>query len=1420
MKKLNESEHDTIEKVLVLIEQGNYREANSLINAMLAENENNARLHALRLRLFALYETDDMYSRTNVSLNKLKELEHPEDEYSEWLAQIMEHYSPRLLKALCKVDPLAKDVKGLQLERFLPLQWHSWQGEIVYAFQELFAWYLDNEIKKPQQGGGGLFGSLRTNNRTPHEVLEKRLETVKSKPDNPLTPVFFVCLADVYACRANVSGAIRAYKDSLAHMTDDHKPLRWLWKRAFQQILTQVYYHTQARNETSEALPESALLALQSLELPSLALGLAQAYSMLHAERYEEALAAFLRVSSVETTLVVPEASELDTLERVAEAFKADAPPFEKPLTTDANVMRDEAEVGRLNALTRLHRWEETLTLLDAQLDRDPPNAFMSDLYSLKERVQEGYRHALHKHNVQIAHEAYARQDWQVACAHYALCVDAENTTTHDRLRYAVALVFSGGELGRVNLLLRQMNPTELEGLEPRDRQAFLEAIYRAELWAGAHRHVENLPLSEEEAQTYHDRYTAYVARQVAVGRDALRQNDVTTAKAVSQRLRQMNVTDTEALLFVAQWLEYDRQWHTLRTFLERFAALDERILPYLIKADVEEGYLQEARERLKAVVSPTLARELSQMIDARAAFRPYFHVTQFSGSVMPDSLRYHANKPMWNSAFAVELKEVGYTLHPMNALRMMFDRDMADFLTALHNNPSNTAYHHFSWRIIARAGQLKVVLLCCVEAFSEAQALAESHDVWDMLTRLLPLQQGNIFYYEPIYDIETLKALYDPFPIEAAYQVIRKERTNVGNSLHISTLSLADTDRHAVLEALLKAEQDILLDVYFHATELMAWERNNSPFLTANPDIPRTSTLDDGSLQLLERMVRDAHSQHVDNHFGSYPYVVQIRLASTRHVSLGLRSVIRVGLFGQSPVDFMSAETAEERQIAIRNLHTLRAERWGYELQALHGNRWRYLYSPLEVVAATRLPLPKADGIPGMASVQVRQATPPKSLSEQGVVIGELLTPINGRRKLVRLSIEDRMRHVYVVGRTGTGKSSLLQHMILQDIEQGYGVIVIDPHGDLVEGVLERCPTYREQDVMLFDPSDTEYPIGFNLLDVEGDFQRNIVISDFIGLLYAIFDPTRVGMIGPRFENAVRQSMLVTMDLHNGSFLEMVRMMTDKKFRDQAVEFVQDPMVRMYWKEIASDFARLGDGNMMDYVTSKFARFQVSPLRNIIGQGRTVLDIERMMSEQRILLVNLSKGKIGPETSQFLGLVLIPQIFIATLKRAKLPQSERHPICLYVDEFHNLTTSSFSQMLAEARKYGLAITVANQFISQLTDSVREAIFGNVGTLLSFRVGVKDAMFLAEEYHPSYMADDLINLPNYHLLVKSLVEGERIERFPIRTLADEYVTDFTRADRIRNQSRLSHARDRRIVEYEILQRLKEPPKRKEAPKRH
>ncbi|GEM_PF-1835403 len=1416
---MTEDEEKTlVEDIENLIVQKDYRQAYRLLNQAIEEDSKLTEFHILRLRLLCVYEPNDGFTKASGSLYHLKEEEEIDEErYGEFRDIIYHRYRVFLAGSLAKLQPVMSDVSQFRNEAHLALASHFWEGKLLNSLLETALWYNANNAKA-SQGTQGLFGSSR-NTVKPLELLTQSLKI--ATPQDELYPLLRVCLADVYAIHGDLANAIENYRMSLEEPQFPFalfEKFRWLWEHAYHQILAQVYFAVKSMIDDNGEIGDGLVMCLNAIDAKTALFYFTQGEVYLYTKNAEQALHAYYEFYDAPeelTNTMLQSGNFIDGVQEIAKLLPTKV-SFERPLVYTTQAVVHRAEPNKLRALIALKRWDDVSQSIEQLLQENPPKVSMDELYALKEQMLEKKIEHQYELALQMADEAYRQKDWQTASAKYLFSSSSVQMTTVHRVRCVVALGQSGNELERVRLTLRQLVPSEFEKLDPADIQYFTDVVVKLDLWADAHRYITQMPLDPDKALHYTNGRSAYIAQQVTIGQAALQNQEYAVAKEVVQHLERMAVTDIDAVLFWAEWLKQEGRWHQLRSLLVPYANADERVLPLLISADLEQGYIEDASSRISPDTAPEIALQLRQMIEARATFRPYFHVVNMKGSVMVDSLRHDANAEVWNGYFAINLKEVSYTRYNLTTLRHLFDHEMADFLTALHNNPSNTAKYHFSWRTIAKNRRLKIVLLCCVEAYSEEQAVAESHDLWSLVSRLLPLQSDKTFYYEPVYLLEELLAHYEPFEMRSFYQVIRKERKSSSGDLHIMPIVASEGDKNVLLQALLDAQQDVLLDVYFQPTELMAWERN-PPFAQSNSQSSATSTLDAGNLQLLELINRGAHMQRVDNYFGSYPYVMQIRLASTNSLNLGLRSIIRVEMFGQSPVDFMDAVQDTDREIALRNLRTLRAEQWGYEMSTLKGNRWRYLYALPEVLIGTRLPLPKSDGMVGMKVAQVKQAPVPKTLSDSGVVIGELLTPVQGKRQTVRLSIADRMRHVYVVGRTGTGKSSLLQRMILQDIEQGYGVIVIDPHGDLVDGVLERCPTYREQDVMLFDPSDIDYPMGFNMLDVEGDFQRNMVISDFIGLLYAIFDPQRTGMIGPRFENAVRQSMLVAMELQDGSFLEMVRMLADDKFREQAVELVTDPMVKMYWNEIAKNFRNLGEGNMMDYVTSKFARFQVSPLRNIIGQGKTTLDIERIMSEQKILLVNLSKGKIGPETSQFLGLVLIPQIFIATLKRAKLAQSERHPICLYVDEFHNLTTSSFAQMLSEARKYGLAITVANQFISQLTDPVREAIFGNVGTLLSFRVGVKDAMFLAEEYHPVYGNEDLINLPNYHLLVKSLMEGETIQRFPIRTLSDEYVVDEGRAMRIRQQSRQSYGRDHRIVERGISERLKQSPKRKHRP---
>ncbi|MCC7209381.1 MAG: TraM recognition domain-containing protein [Anaerolineae bacterium] len=313
------------------------------------------------------------------------------------------------------------------------------------------------------------------------------------------------------------------------------------------------------------------------------------------------------------------------------------------------------------------------------------------------------------------------------------------------------------------------------------------------------------------------------------------------------------------------------------------------------------------------------------------------------------------------------------------------------------------------------------------------------------------------------------------------------------------------------------------------------------------------------------------------------------------------------------------------------------------------------------------------------------------------------------------------------------------MENMILQDIEAGRGVCLVDPHGDLVEGVLARIPSHRTDDVVLFDPSDEDYPVGLNFLDVETETEQHRVTTEFIGLLLRMYDPGTMGIVGPRFQHNVRNAMLTVMNSGGGTLIEVVRVVSDPEYMESLLPRVTDPIVRTYWeKQIArtSDFHK---SEVLDWIVSKFNRFVGDRLVwSIIGQRTSTLDFRATMDRRRILLVNLSKAKIGPENAQFLGLLLVQSLLIAALSRADMPSAERPDFCLYVDEFQNFATDLFASILSEGRKYGIAAVIANQYLTQLERPVQEAIFGNVGSLVAFRLGIHDAPALVPEMAPVF----------------------------------------------------------------------------------
>ncbi len=430
---------------------------------------------------------------------------------------------------------------------------------------------------------------------------------------------------------------------------------------------------------------------------------------------------------------------------------------------------------------------------------------------------------------------------------------------------------------------------------------------------------------------------------------------------------------------------------------------------------------------------------------------------------------------------------------------------------------------------------------------------------------------------------------------------------------------------------------------------------------------------------------------------------------------------------------------------------------------------------------------------------------------SDKGTFIG--YGYYRGVKRPVDIGFEDRRRHVYIIGKTGVGKSVLLQDMAVQDIKAGYGVCVMDPHGDLIDNIVKYIPPQRAEDVIYFDPSDVERPMGLNLLEAHTEDQKHFLTTAIINLMYKLYDPQRTGIIGPRFEHAVRNAMLTVMSEPGTTFVEIVRVLTDPKYVQELLPKVQDPIVRRYWTDQIAQTSDFHKSEVLDYIVSKFGRFVTNKtMRNIIGQSKSAFDFREVMDSGKILLINLSKGKLGEENSSFLGLVLIPKILIAAMSRQEIPEEKRRDFFLYVDEFQNFATPDFATILSEARKYHLNLTVANQFIGQMDEEVKNAIFGNVGSLISFRVGVTDASYLQREYQPVFGESDLINIERFHAYMKTIVDNEPVPPFSVDLTKDFNKLKSEANDKVAQAviqlSRLKYGKPRELIEAEINQRAR------------
>ena len=467
-----------------------------------------------------------------------------------------------------------------------------------------------------------------------------------------------------------------------------------------------------------------------------------------------------------------------------------------------------------------------------------------------------------------------------------------------------------------------------------------------------------------------------------------------------------------------------------------------------------------------------------------------------------------------------------------------------------------------------------------------------------------------------------------------------------------------------------------------------------------------------------------------------------------------------------------------------------------------------KMILSTEELASIFHLPIFTTE-TPKINLLKAKTAPPPNNLPKEGLLLG--YNDFRGVKTEIRISDDDRRRHLYIIGQTGTGKSTFIEEMAKQDAQNKKGLCIIDPHGDLIDHVMGSIPKERAEDVIYFDPADTERPFGLNMMEYDEKYpeQKTFVINEMISIFDKLYDLKQTG--GPMFEQYMRNAMLLVMDSPElgSTLMEVPRVFRDPEFRKEKLKRCKDLTVVDFWEKEAEKAG--GDASMENiapYITSKLTSFISNDMmRPIIAQQESTINFREVMDKEKILLINLSKGRIGEMNSKLLGLIVVGKLLMAALSRVDIPEKERKDFYLYIDEFQNFTTDSISQILAEARKYRLDLIIAHQFIGQLSEEISKAVFGNVGSMTAFRVGSEDAEFLEKQFLPTFDANDLMNLDNYQCYAKLLVNNQVTEPFNMKTYPPTPGNEELK-EAFKQLSRLKYGRDREIVEEEIMARFK------------
>lgn len=551
-----------------------------------------------------------------------------------------------------------------------------------------------------------------------------------------------------------------------------------------------------------------------------------------------------------------------------------------------------------------------------------------------------------------------------------------------------------------------------------------------------------------------------------------------------------------------------------------------------------------------------------------------------------------------------------------------------------------------------------------------------------------------------------------------------------------------------------------------------------------------------------------------------------RVTKAEEKATKLGYEVKIRLAYLGNSDVNArlnMQALVGTFKQYNSTNLNGFKMLGGSFNASDLDAYKLRqftdngFILNISELASVYHLPHTSVE-TPNIVWANSKTAEPPAKLP---VLTGDRatdenisafgLTNFRGINHQFGLTRRDRSRHVYIIGQTGAGKSGLLELLALSDVFYNQGYCIIDPHGDFAINNLKFIPESRIKDVVYFNPADTAYPIAFNPLEISDPSRKPNICSEVIGVLKRMFGDSW----GPRLEHILRYTLLALLDRPETTLLDISRILTDKDFRKETLDYCKDVTVLQFWKH---EFGQWNDKQVNESIApvlNKVGAFTANPIiRNIIGQPKSSFDIRKIMDEGKILVVNLSKGLIGEDNAAILGAFLVTKVQLAAMSRSDIPDvKDRRPFYLYVDEFQNFATDSFAVILSEARKYGLNLTVANQYVAQMTESVRDAVFGNVGTTISFRVSADDAPILIKQFEPTFEESDIIQLNNRNFVISMIINGEKVPAFSASTLSIPN-TPKDNLEAIITHSRAHFARPRADVEAEIKATIEQSEKYK------